>query len=245
MKVLSFETVIDVADYTAKEIIKAIKEFTPTHEKPYLVLGLPTGSTPIPVYERLVQAYKKGEISFKNVKTFNMDEYVGLTPDHPQSYHYFMQENLFKHVDIHPDNINIPNGMTNDIPAFCVSYEQAIKDAGGIDIQLAGIGENGHLAFNEPNTPFDTPTHEQALTQSTIMANSRFFDRLEDVPTRAITIGLKTIFDARRVIVLATGPKKAEAVRLSTQEPVSVRCPASVLQNHPNAEFVCDKTAIE
>ena len=245
MKVLSFETVIDVADYTAKEIIKAIKEFTPTHEKTYLVLGLPTGATPIPVYERLVEAYKKGEISFKNVKTFNMDEYVGLTPDHPQSYHYFMQENLFKHVDIHPDNINIPNGMTNDIPAFCVSYEQAIKDAGGIDIQLAGIGENGHLAFNEPNTPFDMPTHEQMLTHSTIMANSRFFDKTDDMPTRAITIGLKTIFDARRVIVLATGPKKADAIRLSTQEPVSVRCPASVLQNHPNAEFVCDKTAIE
>ena len=244
MKVLSFETVAEVSDYAAKEIMNAIKGFTPTSEKPYLVLGLPTGSTPVPVYERLVQAYKAGEISFKNVKTFNMDEYVGLTPDHPQSYHYFMQENLFQYVDIKPENINIPDGMANDIPAFCMSYEQAIKDAGGIDIQLAGIGENGHLAFNEPNTPFDTPTHEQALTQSTIMANSRFFDKPEDVPTKAVTIGLKTIFDARRVIVLATGPKKVEAIRLSTQEPVSVGCPASMLQNHPNAEFVCDKAAI-
>ena len=244
MKVLSFETVAEVADYAAKEIIKAIKEFTPTSEKPYLVLGLPTGSTPVPVYERLVQAYKSGEISFKNVKTFNMDEYVGLTHDHPQSYHYFMQEHLFKHVDIHPDNINIPDGMTNDIPAFCVFYEQAIKDAGGIDIQLAGIGENGHLAFNEPGTPFDIRTHEQELTQSTIVANSRFFDKPEDVPIKAVTIGLKTIFDARRVIVLATGLKKVAAIRSVTQDAVSVGCPASMLQNHPNAEFVCDKVAM-
>ena len=213
--------------------------------KPNTVLGLATGSTPIGMYKNLVEMYKDGIIDFSEVQTFNLDEYYKLPITSNQSYHYFMQENLFKHVDIHPDNINIPNGMTNDIPAFCVSYEQAIKDAGGIDIQLAGIGENGHLAFNEPNTPFDTPTHEQMLTHSTIMANSRFFDKTDDVPTRAITIGLKTIFDARRVIVLATGPKKAEAVRLSTQEPVSVRCPASVLQNHPNAEFVCDKTAIE
>lgn len=245
MKVISFETVSEVADYAAGEIIKAIKTFVPTEAKPYLVLGLPTGSTPIPVYERLVQAYNNGDISFKNVKTFNMDEYVGLTPDHPQSYHYFMQENLFKHVDIHPENINIPDGMADDIPAFCRAYEMAIQNAGGIDIQLAGIGENGHLAFNEPNTPFDMPTHEQGLTQSTIQANARFFDKIEDVPTRAVTIGLKTIFEARRVIVLATGPKKAEAIRLATQAPVSVNCPASMLQNHEYAEFVCDKAAIK
>ncbi len=245
MKVISFETVSEVADYAAGEMIKAIKTFVPTEEKPYLVLGLPTGSTPIPVYERLVQAYNNGDISFKNVKTFNMDEYVGLRPDHPQSYHYFMQENLFKHVDIYPKNINIPDGMADDIPAFCRAYEMAIKNAGGIDIQLAGIGENGHLAFNEPNTSFDTPTHEQSLTQSTIQANARFFDKPEDVPTRAVTIGLKTIFDARRVIVLATGSKKAEAIRLATQDSVSVNCPASMLQHHKNAEFVCDKTAIK
>lgn len=244
MKVLSFNTVAEVADYAAGELINAIKEFKPTINKPYLVLGLPTGSTPIPVYERLVQAYKTGEISFKNVKTFNMDEYVGLTSDHPQSYHYFMQENLFKYVDINPENIHIPDGMANDIPAFCTSYEQAIQNAGGIDIQLAGIGENGHLAFNEPNTPFDTPTHEQGLTQSTIEANSRFFDSVDEVPTKAVTIGLKTIFDARRVIVLATSSKKAVAIRMSTKEPVSVQCPASMLQNHPNAEFVCDAAAI-
>ena len=173
-----------------------------------------------------------------------MDEYVGLTTKNPQSYHYFMNENLFKHVDIKPENIHIPDGMATDIPAFCKAYETAIKNAGGIDIQLAGIGENGHLAFNEPNTPFDTPTHEQALTQSTIQANARFFDKIEDVPTRAVTIGLKTIFEARRVIVLATGPKKVEAIRLSTQKPVSVSCPASMLQNHERAEFVCDKTAM-
>lgn len=244
MKVLSFETAQDVADYVATEIIKAIKIFTPTPQKPYLVLGLPTGSTPIPVYERLVTAYKKGEISFKNVKTFNMDEYIGLTPEHPQSYHYFMQEHLFKYVDMKPENIYIPDGMAEDISLFCASYEAAIKNAGGIDIQLAGIGENGHLAFNEPNTPFNTLTHEQSLTQSTIQANARFFDKPEDVPIKAVTIGLRTIFEARRVIVLATGPKKAEAIRMATKEPISQICPASMLQNHKNAEFVCDKTAI-
>ncbi|MBR5129777.1 MAG: glucosamine-6-phosphate deaminase [Alphaproteobacteria bacterium] len=245
MNILSFETVAEVADYAAKEIMNAIKGFTPTPEKPYLVLGLPTGSTPIPVYERLIRAYQNEEISFKNVMTFNMDEYIGLTPDHPQSYHYFMQENLFKYVDIPPKNIHIPDGMANNIPAFCLSYEQAIKDAGGIDIQLAGIGENGHLAFNEPDTTFNTPTHEQALTQSTIEANSRFFDKIEDVPTKAITIGLKTIFEARRIIVLATGSKKVEAIHLSTKGPISVKCPASMLQNHSNVEFVCDKKALE
>lgn len=244
MKVLSFETVSEVADYAAGELIKAIKEFTPTPQKPYLVLGLPTGSTPIPVYERLVNAYRAGDISFKNVMTFNMDEYVGLAPNHPQSYHYFMQENLFKYVDINPENIHIPDGMASDIPAFCKSYEQDIQNAGGIDIQLAGIGENGHLAFNEPNTPFDTSTHEQDLTQSTIEANARFFDSVSDVPTKAVTIGLKTIFEARRVIVLAIGAKKADAIRMSTKEPVSVGCPASMLQHHAMAEFVCDMAAM-
>lgn len=245
MKILSFDTVSEVADYAADILIKAIKEFKPTQQKKYLVLGLPTGSTPIPVYERLVRAYQNGEISFKNVMTFNMDEYIGLPSEHPQSYHYFMQENLFKHIDIKPENIYIPDGMTKDIPTFCESYELAIENVGGIDIQLAGIGENGHLAFNEPGTSFDALTHEQALTRSTIEANARFFSSASDVPTKAITIGLKTIFNAHRVIVLATGAKKAEAIYLSTKGVVSSMCPASMLQKHSNVEFVCDKVAIK
>ena len=243
MKVLVLKNSESVASLVAMELIERIKTFEPTTEKPYLVLGLPTGSTPVPVYKLLVQACQNKEISFKNVVTFNMDEYKGLPAEHDQSYHYFMEENLFGMIDIPREQIHILDGMAQNTTAECKAYEEKIASFGGIDIQLAGIGENGHLAFNEPGTSFQSLTHEQKLTDNTIEVNSRFFEKKEDVPTSALTIGLKTIFDAKKVIVMATGEKKAEAVYKSVRKSVSESCPASILQNHANAVFVCDSCA--
>ena len=238
-----FKNITEASDYVVNYIIDQINSFVPTSEKPFFVLGLPTGSTPIPVYERLVEAYKKGRVSFKNVVTFNMDEYVGLDEKHPQSYHFFMFNHLFKHIDIPRNQIHILNGMVQNFEEECFSYEEKIKSFGGIDIQLGGIGENGHLAFNEPNTPFDMATHLQRLTDDTIAVNARFFDKISDVPTHALTVGLATIFSAKKIIILAFGEKKANAVYNSLKGKISPECPASMLQLHPNAEIVCDEQA--
>lgn len=243
MKVLILKSKEEAADWISSHIINTIKEFKPTKEKPFLVLGLPTGSTPVPVYERLVKSFKNKEISFKNVVTFNMDEYLGLDPKHEQSYHYFMHQNLFNHIDIPQNQIHILNGLSNNPEEECALYEEKIKSFGGIDIQLGGIGENGHLAFNEPGTSFDSITHVQKLTPNTIEVNSRFFEKKEDVPQKALTIGLQTIFNAKEVIVMALGDKKADAIYKSTREPVSTSCPASIIQKHPNGIFVIDEGA--
>ncbi len=243
MKPVILNSAEEAATTIATEIINAVNAFVPTPEKPHFVLGLPTGSTPLPVYRKLIAAYQSGEVSFKNVVTFNMDEYIGLPPEHEQSYHYFMHTNFFNFVDIPADQIHILNGLTNDTTAECAAYEAAIKQAGGIDIQLGGIGENGHLAFNEPGTPFESVTHLQQLTDDTIAVNSRFFTHLSDVPTAALTIGLSTIFNARRVLVLATGPKKAKAIHAAATGAVTPDCPASILQRHANAAIVCDTAA--
>ena len=243
MKVLILKNAQDVAMFVADYIIQKINSFEPTEQKPFFVLGLPTGSTPVPVYDLLVQAHQKGEVSFKNVVTFNMDEYKGLPAEHDQSYHYFMAENLFKFIDIPAEQIHILDGMAEDPKKECAEYESKIKSFGGIDIQLAGIGENGHLAFNEPGTSFDSVTHLQKLTDNTIEVNARFFDKKEDVPQYALTIGLKTVFGAKEVFVLATGEKKAEAIYKSVRKDVSTNCPASILQEHEKAVFVCDEGA--
>lgn len=244
MKIVDLETVDDVAEYVAKRVIDAINNFIPTDNKKYLVLGLPTGSTPIPVYKKLVEAHKRGEISFKNVVTFNMDEYLGLDDNHIQSYHYFMYDNLFKYIDIPLSQVHILDGMANNPEKECENYEKLISEFGGIDIQLGGIGENGHLAFNEPGTAFDSVTHVQELTEDTINVNSRFFENISEVPTKALTIGLKTIFDAKEVIIMATGPKKSKAVKCASKERVSTDCPASMLQMHNNAYIVCDRSVV-
>lgn len=243
MKVLIFKNSEEIATFVANHLIEEINQFTPREEKPFFVLGLPTGSTPIPVYQKLVEAYQNKKVSFKNVVTFNMDEYKGLLPTHDQSYHYFMNENLFQFIDIPENQIHILDGMAQDVKKECKSYEEKIKSFGGIDIQLAGIGENGHLAFNEPGTSFSSLTHEQRLTDDTIQVNSRFFAKVEDVPTHALTVGLKTVFDAKEVIVLATGEKKAEAIYKSVRQPQSEDCPASILQSHNHAIFACDEAA--
>ena len=211
--------------------------------KPDSVLGLCTGSTPEGTYACLAEDYAAGRVSFAQASSYNLDEYYPLAADHEQSYHYFMEENLFGMIDIPRNQIHILDGMAQNTSDECKDYEEKISAFGGIDIQLAGIGENGHLAFNEPGTSFQSLTHEQKLTDNTIEVNSRFFEKKEDVPTSALTIGLKTIFDAKKVIVMATGEKKAEAVYKSVRKSVSESCPASILQNHANAVFVCDSCA--
>ncbi len=243
MKSILFNSAKEAAGFIAQEIINAVNAFTPTAEKPFFVLGLPTGSTPLPVYQQLVAAYQAGAVSFKNVVTFNMDEYVGLAPDHPQSYHYFMHKNFFDFVDVAPHNIHILDGLSDDPTAACAAYEAAIAQAGGIDIQLGGIGENGHIAFNEPGTPFDSITHFQLLTPDTIAVNSRFFASPKEVPTAALTIGLQTVFNASKIFILATGPKKATAVQTAINGDITPACPASLLQRHPNAFLICDTAA--
>ena len=243
MQVLTFSTTEDMANFVACELVKAITSFKPTQEKPFFVLGLPTGSTPLPVYKQLIEAYQNGLVSFKNVVTFNMDEYCGLPPHHEQSYHYFMHQNFFDFIDIPRNQIYILDGTNQNYQKECNLYEEKIASFGGIDIQLAGIGENGHLAFNEPNTPFDTPTHLQKLTDNTIEVNARFFDSIQDVPTHALTIGLKTIFDARKIVIMATGLKKAQAIQTSIEKPININCPASMVQNHANVVFACDVEA--
>lgn len=235
----------EVGQAVAKMVAAKINAFIPTSQKPYFVLGLPTGSTPIPTYHELIKMYQSGFLSFKSVVTFNMDEYVGLEASHPQSYHFFMNENLFNHIDIDPENIHILNGTAKELQKECADYEEKIALHGGIDLQLGGIGENGHLAFNEPYTSRTSKTHLQTLADETIQVNSRFFDKIEDVPTQALTVGLGTLMATKEIIIIATGAKKANAVQESVFGPSDESVPASLLQQHPNAIFVCDTAAAE
>lgn len=228
-----------VACYMAHKINKA----GPTEDNPF-VLGLPTGSTPLGVYRELVKLHKEGRLSFRNVVTFNMDEYAGLPEDHPQSYHYFMQENLFGHVDIRMENINIPDGNAKDLQKECWEYEQKIKQAGGIDLFLGGIGEDGHIAFNEPGSSLSSRTRVKTLTQDTRAINARFFDgKVDQVPKTALTVGVGTVMDAHEVIILVSGIKKARALRMMVEEGVNHMWTSSMLQLHPHGIVVCDEEA--
>ncbi|MCX7950826.1 MAG: glucosamine-6-phosphate deaminase, partial [Clostridiales bacterium] len=177
--------------------------------KPKSVLGLATGGTPVGMYRELVKMFREGKFSFKDVTTFNLDEYYGLDRDNPQSYYFYMMENLFKHVDIDLNNINIPNGRAENIEKECMEYEEKIEKAGGIDLQVLGIGKNGHIGFNEPDVKFEAKTHLVRLDEDTIRANSRFFNSIEEVPTKAISMGIKTIMHSRKIIMLASGKEKA------------------------------------
>jgi len=220
-----------------------ILQFKPTPTKPF-VLGLPTGSSPLGVYQYLVKMYERGEISFQNVITFNMDEYVGLPLDHCQSYHSFMWENLFKHVDIKPDNANILDGNAPDPDAECKRYEDKIKSLGGIELFLGGIGTDGHIAFNEPGSSLRSRTRVKTLAYETIVANARFFDNdIKKVPTRALTVGVQTIMEAREVLLIITGQHKAHALMKSVEEGVNHMYTSSAVQLHPNSVIVCDEDA--
>ena len=209
------------------------------NEKPNAVLGFATGSTPLDLYAELVRRVEKGEMSFKDVTTFNLDEYVGLQPTHDQSYRYFMDKNLFEKIDLDPARVNIPSGIAVG-ESESAAYEAAIAKAGGIDMQLLGIGHNGHIGFNEPNTPFGSLTHKVTLTDSTIEANSRFFASRDEVPKEAVTMGIRTVMNARRLVLIALGEGKAEIIRKTVCGPVAEEVPASVLQLHPDAYIFAD-----
>ena len=212
-------------------------------EIPSCVLGLATGSTPIGMYACLVEDCKEGKTSFADVTTFNLDEYVGLPGTHDQSYRYFMDENLFDSVDIDKARTNLPDGYAADPQAMCAAYEMAIEEAGGIDIQVLGLGHNGHIGFNEPADDFPVCTHPVDLTESTINANSRLFNSADEVPRQAVTMGIGTIMKARKVIVLANGSGKADIVKQAFTGPVVPQVPASVLQLHPDVTVVLDAEA--
>ena len=212
--------------------------------KPDCVLGLATGSTPIGMYKQLVDWYNKGDLDFSQVKSVNLDEYVGLAPTHDQSYRYFMQTNLFDHVNIDPANTNVPNGLAEDPEAECRRYNQVIRDLGGIDVQVLGMGHNGHIGFNEPEEAFELETHVVNLTESTIKANARFFASEDEVPKKAMTMGIKSIMQARQILVVVSGEDKADIVKRAFTGPVTPNVPASILQMHPNVVLVGDKAAL-
>lgn len=214
------------------------------HEKPNAVLGLATGSTPLILYRELIRMHKEGGLDFSQVTTFNLDEYIGLSPDHEQSYRRFMNENLFEHINIKMGNTHVPDGLADDVSAACAVYEQAIVDAGGIDLQVLGIGSDGHVGFNEPTSSFSSRTRIKTLTRQTVADNARFFDGEEiKVPHHCITMGVGTIMDARMNVMLAFGENKAEAIAASVEGPVAAIMPASVLQHHSNTKIFIDEAA--
>lgn len=228
-----------VANYIARKIILA----NPKPEKPF-VLGLPTGSSPLGTYKELITLYRAGIVSFRNVVTFNMDEYVGLPKNHPQSYHTFMWENLFTEIDILPENVHILDGNAPDIKAECQDYEDKIKAVGGIDLFLGGIGPDGHLAFNEPGSSLASRTRDKELNYDTKVANSRFFDNdVNKVPNSSLTVGIGTVMDAREVLIIVNGYNKARALQHAVEEGVNHMWTISALQLHPRGMIVCDEQA--
>ncbi len=232
-----------VSKWTANYDAKRIKDFSPTDPKPF-VLGLPTGSSPLGMYKELIRLNKKGVVSFKNVITFNMDEYVNLPEDHPESYHSFMWNNFFSHIDIQKKNVNILDGNAKDLQAECENYEKKIKDLGGIELFIGGIGPDGHVAFNEPGSSLSSLTRVKTLTYDTIVANSRFFDNdISKVPKTALTVGVKTVMDARGVLIIVSGHNKARALRKVVEEAVNHMWTVSALQLHPRGIIVCDDAA--
>ncbi|MBQ0115509.1 MAG: glucosamine-6-phosphate deaminase [Bacteroidales bacterium] len=233
-----------ISEWAARYVVSRINAANPTPEKPF-VLGCPTGSSPIGLYKKLIEYNKAGKVSFKNVITFNMDEYCNLPEEHPESYHSFMWNTFFKHIDINPENVNILNGNAEDIEAECANYEARIKAAGGVDLFMGGVGPDGHIAFNEPTASLYSRTHEQALTEETILANCRFFDNdMTKVPKTALTVGVGTILDAKSVMIVANGYGKTRALKDAIEGGVSQMCPLSALQLHPNAMFIVDETAV-
>ena len=211
-------------------------------ENPNAILGLATGSSPLGVYNNIINAYKAGEVSFKDVKTFNLDEYVGLDGTHEQSYRYFMNHILFDHIDINKENTHVPSG-TGDYEELAKEYDEKIAQAGGIDLQILGIGSDGHIAFNEPGTPFSSLTHVAELAESTIKDNSRFFNSIEEVPTKAVTMGLASIMRAKKIVLIATGANKADAIKGLLLGLITEDLPCSILRNHPDVTIYVDRDA--
>ncbi|MBN1413339.1 MAG: glucosamine-6-phosphate deaminase [Spirochaetales bacterium] len=240
MRLIIHQNYAQMSKWAAYYIAERIKEFNPTQSKPF-VLGLPTGSSPIGTYQNLVALHKEGKVSFQNVITFNMDEYVGIPEDHPQSYHYFMWQHLFSHIDIPRENVNILDGNARDLDAECEGYEERIKKAGGIQLFLGGIGPDGHIAFNEPGSSLASRTRVKTLTFDTIKANSRFFDNdLNKVPKTALTVGVGTVTDSEEVVILINGYPKATALKMVVEEGVNHMWTVSAIQMHKKAMIICD-----
>lgn len=206
--------------------------------EPESVLGLATGSTPIGTYQNLVKGYQNGDLDFSRVRTINLDEYCGLSTDHEQSYRYFMNYHLFNHINIDRNNANVPNGCADDLQEECSRYEKLIASLGGIDLQLLGIGHNGHIAFNEPNSYFEKDTHVVKLKESTIQANARFFNTIDEVPKKAISMGIQSIMRARKILLIANGSDKKDIVMKSVYGPITPEVPASILQLHPDCTVI-------
>lgn len=241
MRLIPVKSKQEVGAWAADYIVRKINEFKPTAEKPF-VLGLPTGSSPIVMYEQLVKRFQAGEVSFKNVVTFNMDEYVGLPKDHPESYHSFMFKHFFDHVDVPKENINILDGNAKDIDLECAQYEEKMKALGGVDLFIGGVGQDGHIAFNEPGSSLASRTRIKTLTEDTLIANSRFFNNdINLVPKQALTIGVGTLMDAKKVLLLISGHNKALALQQGVEGSVNHLWTVTALQMHRSAIMVCDE----
>ena len=239
MQLVRVQNYEEMCEKAANRILQVVKEL----KSP--VLGLATGSTPTGVYKNLVSDHQQNGTSYKHVTTFNLDEYVGLGPDHSTSYYFYMMEHLFRHIDIPVEQTHIPNGLANNPEEECLQYERKIEENGGIDLQILGIGRNGHIGFNEPGTPFSAKTHVVELTESTREANSSFFDSKDQVPTHALTMGLSTIMKSKEIILLVNGKHKAPILHqlLTTNEPTP-DLPASILKDHPNVTIIADEEAL-
>lgn len=237
MRIVIVKNYDELSKLAAEEIASLVKE------KPNCVLGLATGSSPVGMYKELIQLNKEGKADFSKVITINLDEYRGLTGENPQSYRYFMNTNLFNHINIDKNNTFVPNGMTEDIAKECRSYDERIQRLGGIDLQVLGIGNNGHIGFNEPSDYLNLGTHLTDLSKDTIDANSRFFETIEEVPTQAITMGLGGIMRAKKVLLLANGEKKADIIGKLVEGKISTSIPASILQVHSNVLIIVDEAA--
>ncbi len=237
MEVIIQPAAKQVCEFGARRVAHLIRS------KPTAVLGLPTGNTPIALYAELVRLHRQEGLSFKQVVTFNLDEYIGLPPSNPASYHAFMRQHLFDHVDLDPSNVHVPDGMATDVPETCRAYEKAIRDAGGVDLQLLGIGADGHIGFNEPSSSLASRTRLKTLTDKTMRFNKSFFGAGQTVPRYVITMGVGTIMEARECLLLAFGDSKAPAVERMVEGPVSAMLPASMLQMHPRTVAVLDEAA--
>ncbi len=245
MRVIIQPDYAHLSRWAAEYVACKINAAQPTSDKPFK-LGCPTGSSPLGLYKCLIEMYKAGEVSFQNVVTFNMDEYVNLPEEHPESYHSFMWNNFFSHIDIKKENVHILNGNASDLQAECKAYEQAIVNAGGIDLFMGGIGPDGHIAFNEPFSSLNSRTRVKSLTTDTIIANSRFFDNdVAKVPKTALTVGVATVMDAREVLIVCNGHNKARALSHAIEGAVSQEWTISALQLHPHAIIVCDEAATD
>jgi len=243
MRLIIEKDYTDVSRWAANYVAARINAFKPTADRPF-VLGCPTGSSPLGMYRRLIELNKQGKVSFANVVTFNMDEYVGLPQEHPESYHSFMWNNFFSHIDIKPENVNILNGNAADLAAECSRFEEKIASYGGIELFMGGVGPDGHIAFNEPGSSLCSRTRVKTLTQDTIIANSRFFEGNTDlVPKTALTVGVGTVMDARSVMLIVNGYNKARALQHGVEGAVSQMWTISALQMHPKALIIADEDA--